>query len=516
MRTRVLLFAVLFAAAVSCGREEPTLLPEESSTIHYRVTVSSGEDTRATVNGDMHYVFEDGDRLYMSGTGDAAGKIYGYLDLISGANSTTAIFEGDLAGVEGYTATSSTPLSAVLVSSSDALHTASGGVVSAPNYDQAVTSTFEEAIQKYSHFTAALRFGDTDVTLSQQSSFLCFFLTLPAEDFPSDVTVSLKQSGEEKYRWTDITPQNLSTQAVRACFVVAFPGGSADLATSTNLYVQSGSNEPVELDPLGTVTELAANTYYTIRRTTFSWQGFAINILTYGTNITLNYYTGIPKTNDTQNRDVTDVYYSLDEGASWVSVSQKTTISGLSFGDRLCLKSKGNVYNGYVSNSQLRLFESNKKCRISGDIMSLLCNDDWTFKTVAAADAFNSLFKNATFIDIDKDDPLILSATTLNNKCYKNMFYGCTSLTTAPELPATTLVGDANNGCYNQMFYGCSNLEYVKCLATSNMGDGKSTVSWMYNVKSAGTFVSATGDATGWPRNANGIPSGWTIESPSP
>ena len=34
------------------------------------------------------------------------------------------------------------------------------------------------------------------------------------------------------------------------------------------------------------------------------------------------------------------------------------------------------------------------------------------------------------------------------------MFEGCSSLTTAPELPATTLVGD----CYSYMFEGCSSL----------------------------------------------------------
>ena len=47
-----------------------------------------------------------------------------------------------------------------------------------------------------------------------------------------------------------------------------------------------------------------------------------------------------------------------------------------------------------------------------------------------------------------------LPATTLADSCYENMFYGCTSLTTAPELPATTL----SNNCYNSMFYGCTAL----------------------------------------------------------
>ena len=47
-----------------------------------------------------------------------------------------------------------------------------------------------------------------------------------------------------------------------------------------------------------------------------------------------------------------------------------------------------------------------------------------------------------------------LPATTLSSSCYSNMFSGCTSLTTAPELPATTLAGS----CYSNMFYGCTSL----------------------------------------------------------
>ena len=47
-----------------------------------------------------------------------------------------------------------------------------------------------------------------------------------------------------------------------------------------------------------------------------------------------------------------------------------------------------------------------------------------------------------------------LPATTLANYCYSNMFSNCTSLTTAPELPATTLA----NNCYSGMFDDCSRL----------------------------------------------------------
>lgn len=50
-----------------------------------------------------------------------------------------------------------------------------------------------------------------------------------------------------------------------------------------------------------------------------------------------------------------------------------------------------------------------------------------------------------------------LPATTLADSCYAGMFYGCTSLTTAPELPATILT----SWCYKGMFYGCTRLTTV-------------------------------------------------------
>jgi hypothetical protein len=51
-----------------------------------------------------------------------------------------------------------------------------------------------------------------------------------------------------------------------------------------------------------------------------------------------------------------------------------------------------------------------------------------------------------------------LPATTLAEGCYNGMFQGCTSLTQAPELPATTLAGN----CYINMFYNCTNIPEPK------------------------------------------------------
>jgi hypothetical protein len=87
------------------------------------------------------------------------------------------------------------------------------------------------------------------------------------------------------------------------------------------------------------------------------------------------------------------------------------------------------------------------------------------------------------------------------------MFYECTSLTTAPELPATTLT----ESCYENMFYGCTNLKYIKALFTTTPSNTY-TSNWVKNVASTGTFVKNTA-ATWNVTRSNGIPEGWTVET---
>jgi hypothetical protein len=85
------------------------------------------------------------------------------------------------------------------------------------------------------------------------------------------------------------------------------------------------------------------------------------------------------------------------------------------------------------------------------------------------------------------------------------MFNGCTSLTTAPELPATTLA----DYCYIYMFRGCSKLNYIKMLAT-NISISGCLTNWVSNVSSTGTFVKNPA-MTSLPTGKSGIPSGWTV-----
>lgn len=87
------------------------------------------------------------------------------------------------------------------------------------------------------------------------------------------------------------------------------------------------------------------------------------------------------------------------------------------------------------------------------------------------------------------------------------MFSSCISLTSAPELHATTLA----DGCYNNMFWRCSKLNYIKMLAT-DISATDCLDSWVYRVSATGTFVkssSATWDVTG----SSGVPFGWTVET---
>ena len=60
-----------------------------------------------------------------------------------------------------------------------------------------------------------------------------------------------------------------------------------------------------------------------------------------------------------------------------------------------------------------------------------------------------------------------LPATTLSNNCYCDMFYGCTSLTHAPALPATTLV----KSCYLGMFEGCTSLTQAPALPATTLSN---------------------------------------------
>ena len=121
--------------------------------------------------------------------------------------------------------------------------------------------------------------------------------------------------------------------------------------------------------------------------------------------------------------------------------------------------------------------------------------------TTLAGSCYQSMFANCTLLTAAP----ALPATTLANGCYSYMFSGCTSLTIAPVLPATTLA----TTCYYAMFRGCASLNYIKAFFTTTPSTSY-TRDWVQGVAPTGTFVKA-GNASWNVTGVNGVPTGWTV-----
>ena len=142
--------------------------------------------------------------------------------------------------------------------------------------------------------------------------------------------------------------------------------------------------------------------------------------------------------------------YSVNNG-KWATVEAGTEVT---FGGaNSTLRLRGTNINGTASAwnkySTITFTDKTVKVACTGDIRTLL---DWrNYSTVDTQNArFCNLFWNCSVLTSAPELP----ATTLADFCYSSMFQGCTSLTDAPELKATTL----ENSCYNGMFYGCTSL----------------------------------------------------------
>ena len=83
--------------------------------------------------------------------------------------------------------------------------------------------------------------------------------------------------------------------------------------------------------------------------------------------------------------------------------------------------------------------------------------------TTLASNCYTQMFRGCTSLTTAP----ALPATTLASSCYNSMFQDCTSLTTAPELPATTLA----SGCYAQMFLGCTSLTTAPALPATTLAN---------------------------------------------
>ena len=144
---------------------------------------------------------------------------------------------------------------------------------------------------------------------------------------------------------------------------------------------------------------------------------------------------------------------------------------------------RGTAENG--TNGAKISFGNDAKVACSGDIRTLMNYENYS--DIQTSGNFQSLFQGCTSLTTAP----ALPATTLAQECYSGMFSGCTSLTTAPVLPATTLASMCYSGmfqnctllkaapelpattlasqCYDSMFSGCTSLTAAPALPATNL-----------------------------------------------
>ena len=153
-------------------------------------------------------------------------------------------------------------------------------------------------------------------------------------------------------------------------------------------------------------------------------------------------------------------------GREWNTWDGSEITSGKT-GNNYCIYFRGTgnskITGKTSSSAKWSLIGANIAC--NGDIDFLL--DYATVKNgnhpAMASYCYSSMFFGCTSLTIAPSLP----ATTLAGYCYRFMFYGCTSLTAAPSLPATTLA----NYCYDTMFRDCKSLTAAPSLPATTLAN---------------------------------------------
>lgn len=515
---------------LSCKQDESLNTPTDTGytkTIHYKVKVKGSVSTRASLNGDTQYIFEANDRLFVSHIESGNTVLYGVLSLMSGAGSTTAIFEGDLACLEEFDVQSSTPIDVTLVSSADRLHSFAEGKITGTDYpDDEFASSLAEAVQKFSNFTCSTTFGSRSITLEQNSTFLVCTVTMSTDDMPEDTNADISIESGGASIWSGTVTSDISAGHSVLNFVLAFPGDEIELDTPELIIEWVDGNDDDQIHTFSDLTDgalLASNNFYTITRTTIvhRYGGFRIIALANGTITGSNFTT---------------LEYTLDEGETWNSYSSGISVTA---GDEVCFRA-GSA-DATDDGSHHKKIVSSAAFKVAGDMASLLTGanfgtpsatipNSYTFVNfftnctqltdasglvismpTAPGSSFKSFFEGCTNL---VSGPAELSATTIKSTCYRNMFSGCTSLTSAPIIRKPTTHND--NGWYQQMFKNCSSLQEIVFLDdyaynAVNFKKNNNEVGWVYGVNASGTFYKSSTMTTFPNPGEASTPTGWTV-----
>jgi hypothetical protein len=179
---------------------------------------------------------------------------------------------------------------------------------------------------------------------------------------------------------------------------------------------------------------------------------------------------------------VDGLQYRMGTSGGWTPYTINTVLTLTNIGD--CVQFQNTLEELSKSTSNYVKFVMSGKIAATGNIMSML-----NYIDECKTDCFANLFNGCSSLTTAPTLP----ATNLAQSCYEYMFYGCRSLTTAPTLPATNLTKwcyqymfsscrsltvapelPATNlaqSCYSSMFYGCSKLTVAPELPATNLAE---------------------------------------------
>ena len=159
---------------------------------------------------------------------------------------------------------------------------------------------------------------------------------------------------------------------------------------------------------------------------------------------------------------VTNTYEYRKNGGAWTAYELTTTGTAipLNTGDRV--EWRCTAWNSTFHTDNFVKFVMTGKISASNPVTSMV-SPTLNHTTIENAYACRSMFYGCTALTQAPELP----ATTLVDGCYSYMFYGCTSLVQAPALPATTLA----KYCYSIMFEGCTSLTQAPELPATTLVD---------------------------------------------
>ena len=519
--------------------EEEPIVEEDKHGFHFTITVK-GVSSKAGIerlDDKDKYVFREGDKLYVSDKpAGTVPSVCGELSMTSLPGQTTGTFAGDL----NTDPAAGTKLYVTLLSAEDKIHTISGtaplryvdtvrtfptGSPTTPaSVSGALASSLEQAINWYSDFTGSFLYGSSSCILSQGTSFIEFkirYLDIyvnPEEAFSKEATIKIINTDGESEITTDRREGIVSLIKDEAgyaysLFFVAFPGGTTLNGANVDIAPEGF---PDMIFPIAGTT-LQKSKKYNVKRDIAD--DFSIETTEANTTITFNnfYRTGAREQSGVQYRVGDDVNWTDYEGplsslGAHVVVRFRAKRVSLDEGVGMYDNQNNTDAEGpkiWPTNAGHPVFNFNKPVLVYGDIMSLLCDNDYNRTNYLNKHEFAGSFWGVGNMTIHDERNLVLSAqdlttgtkhyqnmfrgssivngnhivvaalkmgnyscnsmfkecnsltsapvlksTTMESFCYQSMFEKCTSLTTAPVLPATTLA----ESCYRQMFSGCTSL----------------------------------------------------------